>query len=354
MATPWYATREQVKRALDSAETARSNTRIDQALASATASVNRLCRRPHGFYPTVATREWPWPNYQHAVPWRLWLDENTLISLDTLTSGGIVIPPANYYLEPVNSGPPYESIEVNWSTQSAFTAGATTQRSISVAGVFGYRNDETPAGALAEALDSAEIAVDVTDSALIGVGDLVRVDSERMIVTGKTMLDTGVNIHSSDSLTASLADMSITLSTLTGAPVVDEIILVDSERMLVVDLAGTVATVKRAYDGSVLAAHAANADIYALRTLTVERGALGTTAAAHDTATAVSRWMAPAETTTLTVAEAMVQLEAQSSAYAGQRGSGDSARAQAGGTIGDVRETVRRAYRRKILGPVAV
>jgi len=347
MATPWYANREAVKLALDSAETARSNTRIDRALDSATRTINTLIRRPHGLYPTVATRVWPWPNQQSARSWRLWLEENTLISATTVTSGGVIIPAADYFLEPVNSGPPYDRLEIDLSSSSAFSAGDTWQRSIEIAGVFGHSNDETPGGALAEALDASETAVDVTDSAVVGIGDLIRVESERMVVTGKAMLDTTQNLQVS--LTADLANVTVAVTN-GAAFAVDENILIDSERLRIVDIAGNNLTVKRAQDGSVLAAHTApTADIYAPRTLTVERAALGTTAATHATSTAVQRWVPPPLTPDLAIAEAMVEMEAMSSGYAGKRGSGDSERDPAGGTIEDLRKRVCHTYRRKIL-----
>lgn len=347
MATPWYANREAVKLALDSAETARNNTRIDRALDSATRTINTLIRRPHGLYPTVATKVWPWPNQQGARSWRLWLEENTLISATTVTSGGVIIPSSDYFLEPVNSGPPYDRLEIDLSSSSAFSAGDTWQRSIEIAGVFGHSNVETPAGTLAEALDASETAVDVTDSAVVGIGDLIRVESERMVVTGKTMLDTTQNLQAS--LTADMASVTVAVTDGT-AFTVDETLLIDSERMRVVDIAGNNLTVKRAQDGSVLAAHTApTADIYAPRTLTVERGALGTTAATHAASTAVQRWVPPPLTPQLAIAEAMVELEAQSSGYAGKRGSGDSEREPAGGTIEDLRKRVCHTYRRKIL-----
>src|SRR5690606_40111271 len=128
-------------------------------------------------------------------------------------------------------------------------------------------------------------------SSLIGVGDLIRVGTERMIVTGKVMLDTGVT---ASSLEARAGDVSITLSTATGAPTVGEVILIGSERMLVVDRAGLVLTVKRAWDGSVLASHASGASIWPPRTLLVSRAVLGATAAFHQVGAAVARHVPPA------------------------------------------------------------
>ncbi|WP_234429896.1 hypothetical protein, partial [Streptomyces sp. AV19] len=150
-----------------------------------------------------------------------------------------------------------------------------------------------------------------------------------------------------DSLTASAADVSITVSTLTAAPAVDEVILIDSERMLVVDVAGSVLTVKRAWDGSVLAAHAAGADIYAPRTLTVTRGALGTTAAAMSAGDDIYRWDPPGPVRELTVAEALTSLLQGQSGYARVVGSGEAQREASGRGLRDLRESVYASHGRK-------
>jgi hypothetical protein len=93
----------------------------------------------------------------------------------------------------------------------------------------------------------------------------------------------------------------------------DEVLLLDSERMLITDVS-SVLTVKRAWDGSTLAAHTAPT-VYAARTLTVQRGALGTTAATHASAAPAYRWDPPGPVNALTIAEAMEQLLQEQAGY---------------------------------------
>jgi hypothetical protein len=350
-----YCTREDVQRALDVKETARASRQIDRAIESASdaidggaAGANRgaglLKRR---FYPEVATRTFDWPNSQRARSWRLWLDQHELVSATTVTAGGVIIPSTDYFLRP-DDGPPYNRLEIDLGSSAAFASGDTHQRAISIAGTWcGCDTITATAGALAEQLDASETGVDVTDSALVGVGDLIQVGTERMIVTSKSMLDTGVTIDAGDSLTAAASDVSITMSTTTGAPTVDEVILVDSERMLVVDVAGTVLTVKRAWDGSVLAAHAAGSSIYAPRTLNVVRGAYGTTAAAHDTAAAVGRHVVPGLVRDLALGLALVQLLGEQAGYARTAGTGDNQREVTGRGLAQTRKDCIAAYGRK-------
>src|SRR5260370_25571277 len=109
-----YCTRDAVKNALDIKESARVNAQIDRALGAGRDAVEDLCKRK--FYPLVATRVWDWPNFQRAYPWRLWLNQHELISVTTLTSHGVVLPPASHFLEPPNPGPPFTRLDLNRSS----------------------------------------------------------------------------------------------------------------------------------------------------------------------------------------------------------------------------------------------
>lgn len=317
---PTYATVEDVKTALDIKYTARADGRIARALEAAADNVDSLCNRR--FYHVKETRYKDWPPPQGSRSWVLWLDADELVSVTSLTAGGTTIASTDYLLRP-DTGPPYNRIEIDLSSSAAFAAGDTHQRAIAITGVWGYDNHEHAAGALAEALDNSETGVDVTDSSLIGVGDIIRVDNEHMLVTGKSMLDTGVT---ASALTAAKNDVSITASTTTGIPQVGETILIGSERMLVVDAAGTTLTVERAYDGSVLAAHSAASAIWAPRTLIVERGEFGTNSATHTTSTTVYRHVVPGLVRQLALAEAIAILQQDGAGWARQAGSGDNAR----------------------------
>lgn len=302
----WYATREDVQASLDVLETSRHAREIDRALQASTEDIDGQLQR--SFLPITDTRYFPWPDGRRSRSWRLWLDRDEIISATTVTAGGTTISSSDYFLEPVNDGPPYTSLEIDLSSSSALQSGTTFQRAIAITGVFGHSANTRAAGALAEALDASETGVDVTDSSLVGVGNVINVESERMIVTEKSMIDTGVDIDATDSLTASKADVSLVVDTATGIPLVGETILIDSERMRVVDATGTTLTLIRAIDGTVLATHATGASIYCPRTLTVERGALGTTAATHDTATAATIHVPPGQIRQLCSAEAIAGL----------------------------------------------
>jgi hypothetical protein len=346
----WYATREAVKAALDSAETARNNGQIDRAIEGASRSVEALTHRR--FYPQIATRYFDWPDLQRSAPWRLWLDGNELASATSVTAGGVILAPGDYILRRSDNvdEPPYTHIEINLAGQAAFGGGPTQQRSIAVAGVYaGCVLAEAPGGLLAEALDATETAVDVTDSVALGVGTILRVNTERMICTGKSMVDTGQNLQAP--VGASPAEVTVPVTN--GATfTVGEMLLLDAERMLVVDIAGNNLVVKRAFDGSVLATHTGS-DIYAPRTLTVTRGALGTTAAAHDTAAPIAVHLPPGPVVQLTIAEALNTLGQETSGYARTVGSGSrdssssTARPAGGAGLPGLRDDVHASHGRQ-------
>lgn len=349
MGRVFYTTREEVQDAFDVREAAHRSAQIDSAIASASDDIDGwLNRHKHGLAPRIATRYFDWPQL-FSRSYRLWLDENELISVSSLSSGGVAISSGDYFLEPVNSGPPYTNIQIDLSSSASFQSGTTGQRAIVVAGTWGLHDDQVPAGALDEALDASETAVDVTDASLVGVGSVLTVDTEKMLVTGRTAKSTFVTL--TGGMNALKNDQ--TVEGVSGGFNVGEVILVDNERMKIIDNNGVDLTVIRAYDGSTLAAHTLGATIYAYRTLTVERGALGTTAASHLTAAAVTAWDVPDLVRDLCRAEAIVRLEQEWSAY-GARVYSDEAERDSSGTevvagrgLTDLRKACARRYKRK-------
>ena len=319
-----YATREEVMDALDVRVSAYSSGEIDAAILSASENVESLCRRT--FAPVVDTRYWPYPNVAQNEAWTLWLDGSELISLTTLVAGLITVPSSGYYLEPQQYGPPYNRIEINRGSSYAFSGGAQgPQRSIAVTGLFGYLNEEETKGTLNGAI-SDTTSTTLTATTNIGVGSTLRVDSERMFVTEKSYVTSGQTVQTP--LTANLNNQTVAVTDGTQF-VKRERLLIDAEYMLVVDIAGNNLIVKRAQQGSTLAAHSGST-IYFGRSLTVQRGALGTTAAAHSNAATVYRYKPPALVTQLTVAYALMRHLGERSGYAREAGAGGNAQQMAG------------------------
>jgi len=335
-----YTTREEVQQA--KAYTAMSNQQIDTAIAAASRKVEGLIGRI--FYPTVTTKYFDYPSQNYSRSWRGWFDSDSeLISVTSVVSGGTTMTSGQYYLEPINVGPPYNRIELNLDSNGAFNSSGGHQRQLAITGMWGYNYSTETSTAISTAINSSIASVNVYDSSQVGVGSLILIGDELMNCTEKTMLDTGQN---ASALTASSSSVTITGIT-AGTIFQGETILIDSERMKVVDVSGTTVTVKRAIDGSVLAVHALNADIYTPRTLTVVRGAQGTTAASHLIDATVKNVVYPEFIAELTLAEAINFLEQRLSGYAKTVGSGDNEREATGVGLAQLRRAAYEQYAKR-------
>lgn len=334
-----YCSREDVLSAADTDPGLRAHAQIDRLIQAASRRVERLCHRR--FYPEQATRYFDWPSDQYATSYRLWLDADELISVDTLTSGDDTL--TDYFLEPQRSGPPYNRIEMDLAGSDAFTAGSTTQRAIAVTGVFGYGQDEDQATTLSSSITASSTTIAVPNGYAIGVGDLLRIGDERLIVTDRAWLTSAQTLGAG--VTAAKSDVSLSVASGAGFTV-GERLLVDSERMQIVDIAGNTLTVERAVEGTTLATHALGATVYASRTLTVTRAAVGTTAAIHSSAAVVYVHRPPAPVRELTIAEVLNSFQQEGSAYARTVGAGEGMRNASGRAVDALREQVYGLYGR--------
>lgn len=337
----WYTTLESVKSDLDFKSTARNDAQVRRAIEGASRSVETLTRRI--FYPLLATRSFDWPSDRSPTSYRLWLEENEIISLTSVTSGDESISLSDVVLYP-NDGPPYDRVELLRSSSASFGQGDDIQNDVALLALYGYQNEETNVAVTTSSLAVTGTSLDVDDSSLVGTGTVLRIDSERLVVTAKSMIDTTVNIGGD--LTASKADQLVAVADGT-AFAEDEVILVDAEKMLIVEIAGDNLVVTRAWDGSTLATHTTGADIYAPRRLTVSRAALGTTAASHASGATAVAWVVPGLVEELTAAEALNTLIQKSSAYSGSTGSGDSARRLSQSALQELRDRVAATYGRQ-------
>lgn len=340
----WYATREQVMEATDTANTARSRRKIDRAIASASRAIDLATGRR--FYPMLDTRKFDWPALglpPTSPDWMLLLDEDEAISISAVASGGIDLTTDQWIAYPPNApsrGMPYTNVQINFANTGAFSVGDTSQNSIEVTGVFGYPGtDELCTTVVADSSST----VDVAGAGLVGVGSILLVGDERLVVTGRSQLAVGVTLGADlDNKPAS------TLVQLSGEADIDEdeVILVDGEKMLVTDVVEDTLVVKRAWDGTATAAHASDAALYAPRRLQVQRGALGTAQATHAPTAPVAVWQVAEFVNEWCVAEALVNLGQQKAGYAAIAGSGENAREARGFAVTDVRTRALAAYQR--------
>ncbi len=342
-----YCTREQLKRA-GSISGVDSDAQIDRLIASASRDVDTLTRRH--FIPLTATYNYDWPNSRSAG-FRLWLWPFDLISVTTLQtkaqdSSPTTISSSDFFLEPNNSAPPFDRIEIDRSSNAVFESGDTPQRSISVAGSWGYSGDTTSAGTVASGLDSGTTTTTFvcSNGSLIDVGDTLLIESEQMFVNERSFNDVAKNLNDS-SVTASLANVTITIESSHGI-LAGEIIRIDSEQMFVEGVNTNDLTVIRQYNGTVLAAHTTGTDVFINRTLSMQRGGNGTTAATHANATAISKYQPTGDINRLCVAETLFAFNQEISGYSGTVGAGDGARAIDERGLALMRKEVKAMYQR--------
>lgn len=341
-----YTTRERIMRAPDIKASAYATADVDAAIVTASGMVDDLCHRGRrsrgipGFYPWIGTLTFNYPNQQNAGTFRLWLDQFRIISLTSLTSGGTDIT-ATALLEPAASGPPYNRIDLDQATSQGFTfTSGIGQRSIAVRGVFGENDVQQQRATLTTGINAS--ATTITVSGRLDVGMVIVVDTERMQVLEKswtTSSQTGTLTAAANAQTLAVSDGTVFA--------VGEELLLDAERVMVQDIAGNNLIVRRASGGSTLAAHTA-ATIFWPRSITVTRGVLGTTAATHSIGAAVMQQLVPSSIEELTRAYAMDTFFQGGSGYARTVGAGEGERNYSGRAIRELEERVYGAYGRRI------
>jgi hypothetical protein len=349
---PAYASREALALALDRGLTVRSIEGLDRALYAATDTIEQTLERV--FWPWSGTRTFDVPadDTSTSTPaWKLWLAPHDLISLTSLTVGGSVV--AGAQARPDNrTDRPAAWLELDRTGSDSFHAGASgSQRRASVLGLWGWWDESRRAGTLSAGADSDDLVIDLTTApsagtAAVGVGHLLKINSERMIVEDRAITDTTVNLSADLAATVSNT-MPAAVAVASGAAfAAGEIIAVDGEWMLIERIVDNTLYVRRGYASTAVATHANGAGIYAYRRLQVYRAAAGTTAAAHDASDTVTRWVPPPAIEALCIALAQEIAVQEGAAYARTIGDGDNEReSRAAGLAGAWKRA--RAYSRK-------
>jgi len=372
---PCYGTREEVRQALDVKQAAWNNTQVDRAIDAARDSVDKLCNRQ--FYPNDSTVWIDWPNFQRAYPWRVWLDAAELadvtVNPPVVTTGGdpasntpgTVIPDSAIFWGNPRYNPPFTYFELDRSQSYSFGSGSTPQRSISVTGTFGYQLKTSPSGTLASSALSTDTAITASASGLTlaGVGDMLimgmSAGSERMLITDARF--TSTSIAFTGLTTASMADNILAVPDGTQFSQ-GEVVQIDTEWCLIQNILGNNLQLKRAWDGSILAAHTSGA-IWAKRQFSVLRGQFGTSAADYSSGAQMYINVVPGLVKELAVAEAVTSLTQETASYANapastgaKAGAGISVnlsgdaitrQAAAGAGLFDLRDRCFAAYGRK-------
>jgi len=367
---PCYSNRTDVQRAPDFKNGLIDNARIDRAMQSAADKIEGQMHRV--FYPNDTTYRWDWPNYQYAYPWRVWLDNWDLQILTQLQSPfGTTLPLNALIGYPLNRKPgfPYRQVQIDRSQTVFWGATATPQASIWMTGTFGWIGLDQAGTLAANVTTTTATSVTISDGSQCGPGDVIVLNpgtgavpfpqaqyahtfgaiapltGERVLVTDVAPTATGLTQSGSGCGTAQEADNQLS-TTGSGSLNVGEVIVLDAERMLVTQIIGGVATVTRAWDGTILATHTA-ATVNALRLLTVQRGQLGTSPATYTSGQAISRCRPPQLIRDVAIAEAVNQVMQETSGYARTVGGPDVSMAAPGVALADLWDEAVTTYGRK-------
>jgi hypothetical protein len=369
-----YCNRQTMMRSVDFRDGTDQFEAADRAIETASKNIDEQLHRR--FYPQDGTVFWDWPNQggsgggQYANPWRLWLDQFDCVVLTAVVTGGVTIPLNQVFLEPVNNPmdgrPFYEYLELDRSSSAAFGGNSVTpQHSVALTGTWGHGANADQVTALAASIGTSDTTLTVTDGSKVGVGDLLITGygrgaapypaaagyagalgpftGERILVTGQDFTSTSVAF--TGPATASDADNVLAVPDGTKfAP--GEVLQFDAEQCLVLGVSGNSLLLRRAWNGTVLAAHTSGT-IYAFRLLSVTRGMYGTTAASASNGAAVYKHRVPSLIRDLNIAEAVNQVLQEGSGYARTIGSGADAHPAPGADLASKWEEAMVAHGRK-------
>ena len=349
----WYISRERFKSAA-SISGGQFNDAVDRVIEASSRDIDRWTRRH--FIPKTQTRLYRYPQRRSGLATVLWVDQD-LLSVSTLqtqaqNTSPTTISASDYFLEPANPEPDgnsrYNRIEIDESSTAAFEAGDTPQRSISVAGSWGWSNATQSAGSVDDSggISSSDTTLIVSDASVCDVGDTLLIDSEQIFVSGRDFAARGsILLNMGSNLAATNATTTVTIDGSHGI-VAGEVIRIDSEQMYVISVSTNDLTVVRAFDGSVLASHNDDAAIHVNRTLTIERGMNGTTAASHSDSASITRYRPDADIARWALAEALATWHQEHSGWGRSIGTGDAATELTGRELTQLRQSMVGYYRR--------
>jgi hypothetical protein len=348
-ATRWYATREAVKNAGQIKGSSLDPT-LDRLIEAASTDVEEQLK--HRFISYLDTRRFNYPPSRKAAdvyyvwPYGLFLDEDLLEATLVTKDGDLetTIAPADYFLLP-DSEDQKREIEINLTSGNylgpAVSSSAGAQDAIRITGEWGYSRSTKAAGALAAAALIGDVTIRIPDSSLVGIGDTLRIDNERLFVSGRRLEATGATLTADVAGNDAHRTIPVDDATLIHA---GELITIGAERLYVEAISGNNLIALRAEDASQLEAHLDNDVVMAPRLLEVVRGINGSAAAAHLIAASVLKYAPPGDIVELTIANVLLHHEFGKTGWTGKWGGGEAAQEMKGSAVYFLCESAKRKY----------
>lgn len=248
-----------------------------------------------------------------------------LLGITSITNDGTTLTTADYILKPDDGfwpHGPYAQIVVDPDATLLSTWSCETD-DVVIAGRWGLYERTGSTGATVQ--DSTEqsnsqTTLKVSNGGKVSPGMVLLIGSEQEAVTGWDEPTTNVT-----ALNGAVAAADETITVDDGSLLnTGETIRVDFEQMKIKDKRSHQLSVIRGWNGSGRVSHLDNAQVDVYRTVTVERGVNGTTAATHALNAAISRYLVPDDILFLTKEIATLSMNKAQSGYQGRTGNQDT------------------------------
>lgn len=269
------------------------------------------------FIPVLRTRRYDGPGGRT-------LFVELLLSLTSIVDDTVTLVSTDYLLYPREKhwdNGPYTRIEIDPDSASL---GAWTAKKddIVIVGLWGkYLKSLTTETTVANAtqISSSGTALQVANGSKVSPGMILLIESEQLLVRATGARSAATSLLN-EALDATELEVDVDSSAEFNA---GEVIRVETEDMLIEDIGGNTLVVLRGWNGTTPAAHANDTAISVYRTYTVERGVNGTTAAAHANGMAISRYVPPGDVNWLARQIAGLMQNKAKGGFAGKSGSAE-------------------------------
>lgn len=252
----------------------------------------------------------------------LWIDPLITATAITVYEGDTpyTLTSADYLYNPSNrwwANGPHTRLEVD--LDGLIGAWFNGQQNVLITGRWGLYEKTRLTGATVASQTDTSTTLTVDNGAALSPGMIVLIGTEQEAIEA-TGAATDSAVNTSGALDNSQEEIAVSNSALLS---IGEVIKVDFEQMRVIDIQSNTLLVERGYNGTKRVTHLTGLDIYVYRSFSVIRGVNGTTAAAHS-GTSVYRCLPPDDVNYLCRQIAALMLKKSQSGFAGKVGNADT------------------------------
>ena len=293
-----------------------------QTLGRLRAASDWLTMRAGRFVPVTETRRYDGPTLATGRGNPLFVDP--LLAITSIANGATTLSASDYLLYPRSrhwANGPYTRIEID-PDASSLGAWSTVRDDIAISGRWGkYEESATTNATVANTtqIDASATALKVSDGSRVSPGMVLLVGTEQMIVD-----EAGAPVAATSLVNGAIDATNDQLVVDNGAEFfTGEILQIGTEDLRIESINGNTLAVTRKWNETNADAIANDAAIKVYRQYTVQRGANGTTAAAHANGVAINRYVAPWDVNWLARQIAGLMLKKAKGGFAGKSGNAE-------------------------------